>query len=88
MRSWNCSRVEVAGAFVHHGGDEVGDAFLARGILRIAALEGEAQGQERHVVLLDEPGLDAAGAGDLLGSSWRWVWHDGLAKRGVASAVR
>ena len=59
-------RVELARAFVHHGGEEIGDAFLAGGILRAAALEDEAQRDERHCVLLHEPRIDAAGALDLL----------------------
>ena len=53
---------EVAGAFVEHAGQEIGDALLARGVLRVAALEGEAHGDQRHAVLLDEPGRYAAGA--------------------------
>ncbi len=56
------ARFEIAGAFVEHGGDEVGEPFLAERVLRAAALEGEAHGHHRHRVLLDQPGLDAAGA--------------------------
>ena len=58
------ARGKIAGALVEHGGDEVGEAFLADGVLRAAALEGEAHRHHRHGVLLDEPGLDAAGALD------------------------
>ena len=56
------ARFEVAGAFIEHGGDEVGEPFLAERVLRAAALEGEAHGHHRHCMLFDQPGLDAAGA--------------------------
>ena len=60
------ARGKIAGALVQHGRDEIGEAFLADRVLRAAAVEGEAHGHHRHRVLLDEPGLDAAGALDSL----------------------
>ena len=58
--------VELAGALVHHGGDEISEAFLARRVLRRAAAEGKAHGDQRIGVAFDEPGFDAAGADDAL----------------------
>ena len=51
---------DVAGALVHHRGEEVGDALLAGGILAAAAVEGVSQRDQRNAVLLDKPGLDSA----------------------------
>ena len=58
--------VEVARALVHHAGDEIGDAVLADRVLSRAAAKGEAHGDQRIVVALDEPSLDAARALDAL----------------------
>ena len=58
--------IELARALVHHGRDEVGEAFLALRVLGGAAAEGKAHGDEGVVVALDEPSLDAAGARDAL----------------------
>src|SRR5581483_4568739 len=41
---------------------KVRHALLAGGILGVAPVEGEAQGEQRHAVLLDQPRGDAAGA--------------------------
>src|SRR5262249_469319 len=54
----------LASAFVHHRRDEIGEPFLAGIVLARAAAEGEADGDQRIGVTLDEPGLDAAGAYD------------------------
>ncbi len=58
--------IELAGALIHHGGDEIGEPFLALRVLRRAATEGEPHGDEGIGVALDEPGFDAAGADDPL----------------------
>jgi hypothetical protein len=58
--------IQVARALVHHGRDEIGQAFLAGVILGGAAAEGEAHGDQGVGVALDEPGFDAAGARDAL----------------------
>ena len=65
-RSWKAIEVELAGALVHHPRDEISEAVLALGVLRGAAAEGKAHGDQRVGVALDEPGLDAAGARDVL----------------------
>ena len=58
--------IEIAGALVHHGRDEISETFLAGIVLAGAAAKGEAHGDQRIGVALDEPGLDAAGAHDAL----------------------
>ena len=57
---------EIAGAFVHHCGDEVGDALLAGGVLAAAAVEGISQCHKRDAVLFDKPSFNSAGRLDLL----------------------
>ena len=57
---------QIAGAFIQHPGKKIGHAFLAGRVLRAAALERKAHGDERHAVLLDQPGRDAARTLDLL----------------------
>ena len=59
-------QVEVAGAFVHHAGHEIGEALPVLRVLCGAAAEGEAHGDQGIGVALDEPGLDAAGTDDAL----------------------
>jgi hypothetical protein len=62
-----CLGREVAGALIQNAGQEVGEALLAHRVLHAAAaLEGEAHGDQRHAVGLDQPGADPAGAPDLL----------------------
>src|SRR5262249_51537766 len=58
--------VEVAGAFIEHGGQEIREALFAFRVLRVAAVEGVAQRDQRHAVLLHQPRRDAAGTLDLL----------------------
>ncbi len=55
-----------SGAFVDEAGEEIGGAGLAERVLRGAALEGELDGDERHRVILDEPGLNPALRDDFL----------------------
>ena len=59
-------RTERAGALVHHGGDEIGEAFLALRVLGGTAAEGKAHGDQRVGVTFDKPSLDAARADDAL----------------------
>ena len=56
---------EIAGALIHHRGEEVGDAFLADGVLAVAAVESVSQRHQRNAVLFDEPSFDSAGRLDL-----------------------
>ena len=58
--------VEIAGAFVEQAGHQLGQPFLAGRVLRGAALEGEADRDDRHRIVLDQPGGDALVALDLL----------------------
>ena len=58
--------VELAGALVHHAGDEISETLLALRILRGAAAEGKAHGDQGIGVALDQPSFDAAGADDAL----------------------
>ena len=53
-------------AFVQHAAQEMRHPLLAERGLSAAALEGEAHGDQRDGVLLDEPGRYAAGAFDNL----------------------
>ncbi len=50
-----------AGAFIEHARQEMAESRLAGRVLRRAALEGQFHGDERNRLLLDQPGLDAAG---------------------------
>src|SRR5262249_46190367 len=54
--------VEITRAFVQHSRQKMGHAVFASGVLGAAALEGEAHADQRHGMLLDEPGRNAAGA--------------------------
>ena len=58
--------VELAGALVHHAGDEISEALLVFRVLGGAAAEGKAHGDQGIGVALDQPSLDAAGARDAL----------------------
>ncbi len=58
--------VEVAGALVEQARHHGGGAGLAVRVLGGAALEGEVDGDERHRIVLDQPGLDAARRAHLL----------------------
>ena len=57
---------EITGALIHHRGEEVGDAFLADGVLTAAAVESVSQCHHRNAVLFDEPSFNSAGRLDLL----------------------
>ena len=57
---------QIAGAFIQHAGKKIGHAFLAGRVLRAAALERKAHGDERNAAFLDQPGRDASRALDLL----------------------
>ena len=59
-------RIERAGAFVEQAGQHRSCARLPGLVLRRAALEHEIAGHEGHRIILDEPGLEAAGRADLL----------------------
>ena len=50
-------------SLVEEGSGHRGGALLARRVERGAAGNGEAQGHDRNRMVLDEPGLDPAGAG-------------------------
>lgn len=58
--------IEIAGTLVEQAGDQVGAAGGVRRVAIGAAIEGEFEGEQRQAVLLDQPGLDAAGGGDAL----------------------
>ena len=57
---------QVARPLVEHGGEQAGGALLAHGLLRAAAVEGEADGDDGQALLLHQPGGNPAGAADLL----------------------
>ena len=58
--------IEVAGALVKQVGHQIGDPWLVGRVLRAAAGEGIFHRDQRHGGVLDEPGLDAAGRGQML----------------------
>ena len=58
--------VEIARAFVEQAGEHGAGAGLALGILRGAAGKGKLHRDQRHGVILHQPGGDAAGADDVL----------------------
>ena len=59
-------RIEITRALVEGRGEQVGEPFLPLRILRGPAFKGELDGNDRHRVVLDQPGGEAAGRGDLL----------------------
>ncbi len=64
------ARIEVAGAFVEKPRHQVGEPGLAFRVLRRAAAERDVHGDDRDRVVLHQPGLEPARAGDLPGR-WR-----------------
>ena len=56
--------VEVAGAFVEQAGGETGGAGFIGLVLAGAAVEGEAERDQRHGLLAHQPGLDPGGTDD------------------------
>ena len=66
MRSWNAAEVRSPAPSSIMPERKLASPSLPIGILRAAAVEHEAHGHQRHAVLLDQPGLDAAGTFDTL----------------------
>ena len=53
--------LQIACALIQHRGEKISETFVAGRILRTPTLEGKAHGHHGHGMLLDKPGLDAAG---------------------------